>query len=51
LVAEPERAAQALNELGRAGIAVAGFSLDQPSLEEVFLGLTGQSRQIPQPSK
>ena len=43
LAPEPARAAQALAELGRAGIAVPGFSLDQPSLEDVFLALTGQS--------
>ncbi len=34
-------AAEAIAELSRAGIAVAGFSLDQPSLDEVFLALTG----------
>jgi ABC-2 type transport system ATP-binding protein len=28
-------------ELSRAGIAIAGFSLGQPSLDEVFLALTG----------
>ncbi|MBP1990614.1 ATP-binding cassette domain-containing protein [Paenibacillus eucommiae] len=33
--------AQALGELHRAGIAVSGFSLGQPSLDEVFLALTG----------
>ena len=40
VAADAARAAEALAELGRAGIAVAGFSLDQPSLEEVFLALT-----------
>lgn len=34
--------AQALTELDRAGIAITGFSLGQPSLDEVFLTLTGQ---------
>jgi ABC-2 type transport system ATP-binding protein len=40
--ADPDRAAQAVAELSRAGIAVAGFSLGQPSLDEVFLALTGR---------
>jgi ABC-2 type transport system ATP-binding protein len=39
--ADAERAATAVYELSRAGIAVAGFSLGQPSLDEVFLALTG----------
>ncbi len=46
LAAEPgdgaaDRAAQALAELSRAGITVDNFSLGQPSLDEVFLALTG----------
>ena len=32
----------ALAELSRAGIAVSDFALGQPSLDEVFLALTGQ---------
>ena len=36
------RAAAALAELGRSGIGVAAFSLGQPSLDEVFLALTGR---------
>lgn len=39
--ADPDRAADAVAALGRAGIAVAGFSMGQPSLDEVFLALTG----------
>ena len=39
----PERAAEAIAELSRSGIAVADFSLGQPSLDEVFLALTGRS--------
>jgi daunorubicin/doxorubicin transport system ATP-binding protein len=35
------RAAMAVGDLGRAGIGIADFSLDQPSLDEVFLALTG----------
>jgi ABC-2 type transport system ATP-binding protein len=40
--ADPDRAAQAVAELSRAGVGVAGFSLGQPSLDEVFLALTGR---------
>jgi ABC-2 type transport system ATP-binding protein len=39
--ADPERAAEAVGELTRSGIGVANFSLGQPSLDEVFLALTG----------
>jgi len=39
---DPERAAEAIAELSRAGIAIADFSLGQPSLDEVFLALTGR---------
>jgi ABC-2 type transport system ATP-binding protein len=42
-VSEPERAPGALAELPRAGIAVTDFSLGQPSLDEVFLALTGHT--------
>jgi ABC-2 type transport system ATP-binding protein len=41
-VAEPERAARALAALGAAGVEVTAFALAQPSLDEVFLALTGQ---------
>lgn len=40
-VSEPERVSNALAELFGAGIAVTSFSLGQPSLDEVFLALTG----------
>jgi len=40
-VSEPERVSQALAELSRAGITVTDFALGQPSLDEVFLALTG----------
>jgi ABC-2 type transport system ATP-binding protein len=36
-----QQAARALNELAGAGITVDNFSLGQPSLDEVFLALTG----------
>ncbi|WAL96729.1 ATP-binding cassette domain-containing protein [Streptomyces sp. Je 1-369] len=36
-----EQASRALAELARAGITVDNFSLGQPSLDEVFLSLTG----------
>jgi ABC-2 type transport system ATP-binding protein len=41
-VSDPERVAIALGELARAGIGVAEFGLGQPSLDEVFLALTGR---------
>lgn len=41
-VSNPELAAMALAELFRAGIATNRFSLAQPSLDEVFLALTGR---------
>ncbi|WP_245994647.1 ATP-binding cassette domain-containing protein [Nocardioides immobilis] len=39
--ADGNRAAEAVAELSRAGVRVASFSLGQPSLDEVFLALTG----------
>ncbi len=39
--ADADRAAEAVAELARAGINIADFSLGQPSLDEVFLALTG----------
>jgi daunorubicin/doxorubicin transport system ATP-binding protein len=41
-VADPDRVAVALAELARAGVAVTDFALGQPSLDEVFLALTGR---------
>jgi ABC-2 type transport system ATP-binding protein len=41
-VSEPERVPEALAGLPHAGIAVSDFSLGQPSLDEVFLALTGR---------
>jgi ABC-2 type transport system ATP-binding protein len=38
---DAERAAAGVAELARAGIGIAEFSLAQPSLDEVFLSLTG----------
>jgi ABC-2 type transport system ATP-binding protein len=40
---DAERAAEAVAELTRSGVEVAGFSLGQPSLDEVFLALTGHT--------
>jgi ABC-2 type transport system ATP-binding protein len=40
--ADPDRAAEAVGELTRSGIEIANFSLGQPSLDEVFLALTGR---------
>ena len=42
-VADPERAADAIAELSRGGVGIADFSLGQPSLDEVFLALTGHT--------
>jgi daunorubicin/doxorubicin transport system ATP-binding protein len=38
-----DQAAEVVGELTRQGIAVANFSLGQPSLDEVFLALTGHT--------
>ena len=40
---DPARAARAVAELDAGGIVLAHFSLDQPSLDEVFLALTGHA--------
>ncbi len=40
------RAGDALVELSRAGIAVSDFALGQPSLDEVFLALTGSRAEV-----
>ncbi len=42
-VADAERASEAVAELARAGLGLASFSLAQPSLDEVFLALTGHA--------
>jgi ABC-2 type transport system ATP-binding protein len=41
--ADADQAAKAVGELSRSGIAVANFSLGQPTLDEVFLALTGHT--------
>jgi len=41
--ADADRAAEAVAELSRSGIRIADFSLGQPSLDEVFLALTGHA--------
>jgi ABC-2 type transport system ATP-binding protein len=46
-VSDPERVAAAMAELARTGVAVAEFSLGQPSLDEVFLALTGHPAEEP----
>ncbi|CAN5190157.1 daunorubicin resistance protein DrrA family ABC transporter ATP-binding protein [soil metagenome] len=38
---DADRAAEALADLTRSGVRIADFSLGQPSLDEVFLALTG----------
>jgi ABC-2 type transport system ATP-binding protein len=39
--ADADLAAEAVAELARSGVRIAGFALGQPSLDEVFLALTG----------
>ena len=39
--ADADQAARAVAELSRSGNGIAGFALGQPSLDEVFLALTG----------
>ena len=39
---DAQRAAETITELARSGIDVAGFSLGQPTLDQVFLALTGR---------
>ena len=38
---DADRAAEAIAELARSDVQIAGFTLGQPSLDEVFLALTG----------
>lgn len=47
-VTETERVTHALSELSTAGIRVTNFSVGQPSLDEVFLALTGHVAEAPQ---
>jgi ABC-2 type transport system ATP-binding protein len=48
-VADAERASEAVGELFAAGIAVSSFALGQPSLDEVFLALTGHTAEADEP--
>ena len=41
--ADADRGAEAVAELARGGIGIADFSLGQPSLDEVFMALTGHT--------
>ncbi|HEY1277983.1 MAG TPA: ATP-binding cassette domain-containing protein [Thermoleophilaceae bacterium] len=45
--ADGDRAAEAMAALARSGVAIADFSLGQPSLDEVFLALTGHPAEEP----
>ena len=47
--ADADRAAAAVSALSTAGVGVADFSLGQPSLDEVFLALTGRPVDEPGP--
>jgi ABC-2 type transport system ATP-binding protein len=44
--ADADRATEAVAELSRSGVRIADFSLGQPSLDEVFLALTGHPAEI-----
>jgi ABC-2 type transport system ATP-binding protein len=44
---DAELAGEAIAELARSGVGIAGFSLGQPSLDEVFLALTGRPAEDP----
>ncbi len=48
--ADADRAASAVAELTRAGVRLAHFSLQQPSLDEVFLALTGHAAEATSPT-
>jgi ABC-2 type transport system ATP-binding protein len=45
--ADADQAALAVAELSRSGVGIAGFALGQPSLDEVFLALTGHHAEEP----
>jgi ABC-2 type transport system ATP-binding protein len=47
--ADGDRGAEAVAALARAGIGIAAFSLGQPSLDEVFLALTGHPAEDQEP--
>jgi ABC-2 type transport system ATP-binding protein len=49
--ADPDQAAEVVGALSRSGISVANFSLGQPTLDEVFLALTGHpvEEEAPEP--
>jgi ABC-2 type transport system ATP-binding protein len=52
--ADGDRAAEAVAELSRSGVRVASFALGQPSLDEVFLALTGhtaEEAETPEPEE
>ncbi|MGH2735238.1 MAG: daunorubicin/doxorubicin resistance ABC transporter ATP-binding protein DrrA, partial [Actinomycetota bacterium] len=49
--AEADRGAEAIAGLTRAGVRIADFSLGQPSLDEVFLALTGHPAEEEPPAE
>lgn len=46
---DPDLGAAAVGELAASGVRIADFSLGQPSLDEVFLALTGRAAEDPPP--
>lgn len=49
-VVDPDRVAHALTQLAHAGVVTTEFALGQPSLDEVFLALTGRPAEARPPS-
>ena len=47
--ADADHAAEAIAALSRAAVSIGGFTLGQPSLDEVFLALTGHPAEEPSP--
>jgi ABC-2 type transport system ATP-binding protein len=47
--ADADRGAEAVAQLARSGIGIADFSLGQPTLDEVFLALTGHTAEDQSP--
>jgi ABC-2 type transport system ATP-binding protein len=48
---DADRAAEAIAELARSGVRIAEFTLGQPSLDEVFLALTGHPAEEQSPEQ
>ncbi len=49
--ADGDQAAEAVAEISRSGVRIGDFSLGQPTLDEVFLALTGRPAEEPRPDE